>query len=140
MRSPCTAPSSAGTDVALLTEQDVAVGIEVLKVDGAVPIHVPVALASITVARTTVHALHEDAERIAIKKGILGNHRDDRKRVAIVMLQVRTSDDGTWQHAILEKTKTENGVIGNAEGTCCGTTTVREGRGATIRGVLPFVV
>ena len=45
MRSPRTAPSSAGTDVALLTEQDVAIGIEILKIDRAVPVHVPVALA-----------------------------------------------------------------------------------------------
>jgi len=132
---PSTAPSSTSADVAFLTEQDVAVGIEILKIDRTVPIHVPVALVGIAIARTTVHALHEDAERVAVEVGIVANHGNDGEGVAIVLLQIGTRDDRTWQHAILVETETQHGIVRHGEQSVSGTGTVGEGRGAAVSGV-----
>ena len=75
VRSPCTAPSAAHLEVGVLVEHHHTVLVQIGEVDGALPVHVPVALRRLSVARTAVGALLEDTYLAAVEEVGVGDHR-----------------------------------------------------------------
>ena len=103
---PCTAPAAAHREVALLADHTFALVCDVFKVDGTVPAHVPVAVAGLSIARTTVGAGGEDTALFGIDVVGVGHDGDDGEGLVAVVSDIGTCDDGAGQLAVLKQAET----------------------------------
>ena len=116
MGSPGTAPPTAHLEVYVLIEHHLALGIEVGEVDGALPVHVPVALRLLSVAGAAVGATHVDAQRVVVEESRVAHHAHHGQSVVVAVAEDEGSGGGgRRQVAVGEEAETVVGGLADAE-------------------------
>ena len=99
------APTSRNDKLCFLIDRHLAFGSDVLEIDGTFPVHIDIGSAMIASANT-IHAVGIDANLAVVEVFGIGSDRDDGQVVVVVAIDVTAGNDGTWEHAFLEKAET----------------------------------
>ena len=129
---PCTAPPSTHREVYLLVYHHALFGSDVLKVDRAVPVHIPIARGTLSVARTTIYATYIYAKAVVVKVDGVGDYRNDGEHVISIFIDEGACDNLTGQLAFFVETETINGSVGYMEISVFADISIGEGGGSAV--------
>ncbi len=109
---PGTAPAAATLDARLLCKEQFAIGREIFEHRRTLPIHIPIALSALSVARAAVaraavDALDEDAQRVAVEIGLRARDGEDGQVDVARALDECSCSHGARQVAVAEETEAE---------------------------------
>ena len=135
MGCPSTAPSATHGEVYLLVQYHASVGGDVLEVYGAVPVHIPVAGAALSVARATVCSLYIYSQRVVVEVDRVGDYGDDGEVIVFIPIDVGACDHLARQHSLLEESETVGGGSAHAELSISACFSIGEGGGGAIGGI-----
>ena len=111
-----------------------AIGSNILKVDGSLPIHIDVGI-SVVSSVHPICAVHINAYCIVIEVVGIGGDGDDGQIVVVVAIDITAGNDRTGEHSFLEETKAIDFCFADVEDAVLACHPVCERRRSTIDGV-----
>ena len=111
MWSPSTTPTATCAHINFLTENILTIGSYIFEVNWAFPIHVPVAGIITTITWTAIITSNKNTSVRRSHVGLVCHDVNDREHIALVLLDVRTSDNITMKETFLICNSTENSCI-----------------------------
>ena len=107
MGFPCTAPSATHREIALLRHDALVVGCQEVKCHRTIPSHVPVALLSLSIARTAVRTFLEHTNLFRIDVVYIRYNRHNGEWIFSIIIYICTRNYGRRKESILVETEAE---------------------------------